>query len=78
MEKIGTRWYAEIFGLNLKASIYYGYKWSPDGKGGTYGYYAEILHPRSFFYQPEKLGFYRTKEEAETRLKNDYPHIAFN
>jgi hypothetical protein len=86
METIGTRYYADGCNDDVKASIYYGSRSTPDGRHTAYGYWSELLHPhysgdgdkRSVFYTIEKLGFYRTKEEAIIRLKNESPDISFN
>ena len=88
METIGTRYYAKGCNDEVTASIYYGSRSTANGQHTAYGYYAELLRPcyegeatcgaKTAIYTPERLGFYRTKEEAIIRLKNECPAITFN
>ena len=88
METIGTRYYADGCNDKVTASIYYGSRSTPDGAHTAHGYWAELLRTcyegkatcgaDTAIYTPEKLGFYRTKEQAIIRLKNEYPDISFN
>lgn len=77
MDTIGTRWYASPTQNGLKPSIYFGSRSSDDGKVTVSGYYAEVLRDGGVALIPERLGFYRTKDEAIVRLKNDFPEISF-